>query len=181
MTALGGEPIIKVMRKRFLNYSEAMKDRTRINKTDGFSLIELISVILILGIVAGVVVPMFDTSSSSVSLSAATVETDLRFVQELAMARNPDTGTQAIGITFTAGLSGYTISDPANMFSKTRVFPQGVTVLTAPATTGGKIAFNKYGEPEIGGSNVSFTIGGGGEVAQITIEAYSGRVTFVKL
>ena len=45
------------MRKRFLNYGGWLKIRARIKKNDGFSLIELISVILILGIVAGVVAP----------------------------------------------------------------------------------------------------------------------------
>ncbi|PIR00504.1 MAG: hypothetical protein COV66_06255 [Nitrospinae bacterium CG11_big_fil_rev_8_21_14_0_20_45_15] len=169
------------MRKRFLNHDGWLKIRARIKKNDGFSLIELISVILILGIVAGVVAPMFDTSSTSVTLAAATIETDLRFTQELAMARNPTSGTQEVGITFTAGLGDYTITDPANMFTTTRVLPQGVIVLTAPATTGGKIAFNKYGEPEIGASNLTFDIGGGGEIARITVEIYSGRVTYAKL
>jgi len=190
LTGFGGELIINDMEKIILYILKVKKIRVGIKKSDGFSLIEMISVILILGIVAGAVMPMFNTTATSVSLAAATIETDLRFVQELAMARNPESGTQAIGIVFTPGLTSYTITDPAGMFSKTRELPQGVSIIPPPPPPppfppppppNNKVAFNKYGEPEIGTTNVSFNIGGGGKTARITVELYTGRVTYIIL
>ncbi|MBI5428694.1 MAG: prepilin-type N-terminal cleavage/methylation domain-containing protein [Nitrospinae bacterium] len=138
---------------------------------NGFSLIEMISVILVMGIVAAVVYPSFNISGIGSSTGAAIVETDIRFVQELAMSRNPST-TGEIGITFTAGQSSYTLTDPAGMYTQTRALPDGTTI-----TQGGTISFNKYGEPEIGGSSIDIKISDSGTIKTITVERYTGRVT----
>ncbi len=139
----------------------------------GFTLIEVISVILILGIVAAVVLPLINTGNIGVTTAASTVRTDIRFVQELAMARNPSS-TGEIGITFTTGQSSYTITDPKSMFSVTRQLPEGVFI-----SAGNTISFNKNGEPEIGGVDATLQISDGTKSVTITVKAYSGRVTYV--
>ncbi|PIQ98123.1 MAG: hypothetical protein COV67_00665 [Nitrospinae bacterium CG11_big_fil_rev_8_21_14_0_20_56_8] len=148
----------------------------RMRREDGFSLIELVSVILLLGILSATVLPMFDTSGIDASTAAATVQTDIRFVQELALARNP-ANVGDVGIIFTQGQSSYTITDPAGIFSLTRDLPNNVVISQAPPTSGNLISFNKYGEPEIGSTDVSFQISTGGEIKTITVEHFTGRVT----
>lgn len=148
-----------------------VKWRLRLNE-NGFSLIELISAILVMGIIAAVVFPSFKTSGIDVSTAASTLETDLHFLQELAMARNPQ-NTGDIGVTFTSGQSSYTITDPASMFGQTRTFPSGVTISSATSA----ISFNKYGEPEIAGATAVVQLSSGTDVKSITIERYTGRIT----
>lgn len=143
----------------------------RLRNENGFTLIEMISVILVLGIVAAVVYPSFNISGIGSSSGATIVETDIRFMQELAMSRNPSTVGE-IGITFTAGQSSYTLTDPAGMYTQTRALPDGVTI-----TQGGTISFNKYGEPEIGGASIDIKISDSGTIKTVTVEQYTGRTT----
>lgn len=140
----------------------------------GFSLIEIISVILLLGIIAAVVAPKFDTSGINADTTADSIKADLKFVQELAMSRNPQTAG-AIGITFTQGASSYTITDPGSsgIFTQTRTLPQGITITSATTT----LSFDKYGEPEIATASVSIQISVGGQTKTISVEQYSGKVT----
>ncbi|MBI4389038.1 MAG: prepilin-type N-terminal cleavage/methylation domain-containing protein [Nitrospinae bacterium] len=143
----------------------------RLRNENGFSIIEIISVILVLGVVAAVVYPSFNISGVGSSTGATIVETDIRFVQELAMSRNPSTVGE-IGITFTAGQSSYTLTDPAGMYTQTRDLPDSTTI-----TQGGTVSFNKYGEPEIAGSSIDIKISDGGTIKTITVEQYTGRTT----
>ena len=141
---------------------------THLRNRKGFTLVEIISVVLILGIVAAVVVPMMDTSSVEVSVSASTIEGDLRFIQELAMSRNPATGTP-VSIVFSAGATTYAITDPSGLYDTSRTLPDGVTILS-----GGTISFNKFGEPT---SIASIQVKEGSSVKTITVEQFTGRVT----
>lgn len=141
---------------------------THLCNRKGFTLVEIISVVLILGIIAAVVVPMMDTSSVEVSVSASTIEADLRFVQELAMSRNPATGTP-VSIVFSAGATTYSITDPSGLYDTSRTLPDGVTILS-----GGTISFNKFGEPT---SIASIQVKEGSSVKTITVEQFTGRVT----
>ena len=105
----------------------------------GFTLIEIISVILVVGIIGAVAVPMFSTSHLDVSVSGDTVQGDIQYAQELAMTRDQD-----VSITFNQNASSYdTPSDPNGVYSaETRNFPQNVTIYSSDTT----ITFNSFGE-----------------------------------
>ncbi|MGP0628436.1 pilus assembly FimT family protein [Nitrospina sp. 32_T5] len=134
----------------------------------GFTLLEAIMVIILVGVLGAMFLPRL--SSDAIPLNSATsmVAADLKFAQELAMARNPAAGSP-IGITFTGGSSTYTLTDPVGAFTANRTFPGGVTI-----TSGGTINFNKYGEPQTI-SSITLTAPDGSNNS-ITVEAFSGRV-----
>jgi prepilin-type N-terminal cleavage/methylation domain-containing protein len=131
----------------------------------GFTLIELVSVLLFLGILAAVVMPAFNTGGISVETAANAIEADLRMAQELAMSRET---SASVGITFTNGSNTYTLTDPAGAFSVTRTFTGAVTI-----SSGGTISFNRFGEPAVI-SSVQITAGG--QTKTITVEQFTGRV-----
>ncbi|MCH8156684.1 MAG: prepilin-type N-terminal cleavage/methylation domain-containing protein [Nitrospinae bacterium] len=149
----------------------------RVRRDQGFTLIEIISVILIVGVMVAVAVPMFDTSGISVAEAASIIKSDIRFVQELALSRNPDTEGE-VGITFAVGQTSYSIIDPQGIFTTTtRDLPDGVSITTAPATTGNVISFNKFGEPEFTSATVTIEVGSSGQTKSIVIQKYTGTIT----
>lgn len=145
----------------------------------GFTAIEIISVILLLGILTAIAIPMFSTTVIDVESSAQAVRADLRMVQQLALARDPTTGG-AIGILFTPGATSYTISDPAGVFTTTRDLPNGAaigTVTIGAPPTANKLSFNRYGEPEFTGTNATIQVTKGAQTKTLTVERFTGRVT----
>lgn len=134
----------------------------------GFTLIEMISVILVLGVISAVAIPAFDRGGVSATLSANTVQTDIQYIQELAMTRN-----KTISITFNASTDNYVITlDPGGVYpAETRDLPQGTTI-----QTGGTVTFNKYGE-RASGSDTSIVLESGGSTATVTIDQFTGRAT----
>lgn len=135
---------------------------------NGFTLIEMITIVVVLGIISAVAIPAFDRGDIDVTLTANTVQTDIQYIQELAMTRN-----QSIGITFTASATSYVITDdPGGVYpEETRELPQGTTI-----QTGGTVTFNKYGE-RASGSATSIVLASGGNTATITIDQFTGRAT----
>jgi len=135
----------------------------------GFTLIEMVSVILVLGIISAVAIPMFDQGSINATLVANTVQTDIQYTQELAMTRN-----QNITISFgPAGATSYSLpTDPSGVWSAdTRELPQGVTIQNAAVLD---ITFNKHGEIN-GGAVVN--LNAGGTPITVTVANYTGKVT----
>lgn len=136
----------------------------------GFTLIEIISVILVLGIIAAVAVPNFDKSGIEVSTWAATIETDIRYAQELAMARNPALGSP-ITITFSTSTNSYSLVDPSGVFDDVlrELDGTGTNIVNTIS-----ISFNRFGEAASFGT---VQITAGGSTQSITVEQYTGRVT----
>ena len=139
-----------------------------LKNSKGFTLIELTSVILVLGIIGAVAVPMFDTSTIDVSVAGDTVQGDIQYVQELAMTRNQD-----VSITFTNGAITYNVPDiPDPVYSQdTRELPRGVTI-----STGGTVTFNKFGE-RTAASAGTIQLNAAGNLITITIEQFTGRAS----
>ena len=127
----------------------------------GFTLVELIMVVVLIGILAVSVVPKFvDTSAISLLGGAAMVEADIRYTQELAMStHSPKT------ITFTTNDTFYTVN------SQTMNLPSRVSI-----SSGATFTFNSLGEPTTGGGS-SIEIQAGSSTKTITVESYTGRVS----
>jgi prepilin-type N-terminal cleavage/methylation domain-containing protein len=135
------------------------------NWQSGFTIIEIILVMMIIAILAAVAIPRFDfatSSRASVDGAANMIASDIRYAQEFAMANRISKS-----VTFTSGSSVYTFSPVNNLDSSGRL-PSGVTV-----DSNFTVTFNSLGEPTTGGGG-SFTISGGAK--RITIVNYTGKV-----
>jgi len=156
----------------------------------GFTLIELVLIILVTVIIAFAVIPRFDLTSSRAASAARKLLSDLRYAQQLANA------TQARhGVNFNSA-SQYTVfknndsavpaTDPMKggsyIVNMTGDFT-GVTLLNT--LTSGIVRFDSIGIPYEGtnGSQVTLAVArtitvsaGGSTVKTITIEPKTGKV-----
>lgn len=146
----------------------------------GFSLIELVMIIVILGIVSIVVVPRFTSiSEASVNRDARLLVNYLTMAQQLAMARS-----EPYGVCFDLGNSRYTVSktdcsDPGNIIPspENRVNPleieydSNVSIAPASATS---VFFDYLGRPTPNG--ITITVSTGSLSIPVTVEANTGFV-----
>ena len=127
----------------------------------GFTIIELMMVVVLIGILAVSVVPKFvDTSAISLVGAAAMVAADIRYTQELAMSTN-----SSKTIVFTTSNDNYTVD------SRNVDLPSKVSI-----SSGMTFTFNSLGEPTTGGGS-SVILSAGAETKTITVEDYTGRVS----
>jgi MSHA pilin protein MshC len=149
----------------------------RIPQSKGFTLIEVILVMVIIGILAATVVPRIDftiSTTASVDGAAYIVASDIRYVQECAMANRVSKS-----ITFTLTQNSYIF--PATIPSSSKLdpsgqLPEGVTI-TGCSTNPNPytVRFNSLGEPITGGNGwVEVTISG--QTRRITVLQYTGKV-----
>ncbi len=148
----------------------------------GFTLVELILVIVIVGVLAVYAAPRFDRDAFDVASAADELIEAIRYTQEMAMSHsgidddgdgNPDN----YRITLSGG--GYTVS-LVDSNSTTNV-PNPVTnaasyteswsgISLGPATT---INFDSRGRPDLG-ADVTITLSRSGESATVDIERATG-------
>ncbi len=157
-----------------------------LHNKNGFTLIEIISVILVIGVLGAVALPMFDSTGIDDSMAANTIQADIQYAQELAMTRD-----QNVSITFLRNSVTYDVpADPNGVYPlETRTLPRNV-VIAHPLTT--TITFNSFGEKV--NPTETFYIGSGvslapwnpgdppltlpaGNLTAITVEQVTGRVT----
>lgn len=122
------------------------KNNTKLQR--GFTLIEVIAVLVIIGVVAAVVISrMMSPSSFGVVSEADILKGHLRYAQYRAMSY-----TERWGISFPTNNSYNLLSPTAttsklpNEDSTTHTLPSGITV-SSGAESGGTVYFNEWGNP----------------------------------
>ncbi len=133
-----------------------MDTRKSMFRPKGFSLVELIIIIVVLGIIAAAVIYKVGSIKSDASSKAAVdqVIADIQYTQILAMSQEAQKS-----ISFTAGSSTYTVA------GETKKLPGDVTAGNTITFT-----FNSLGEP-IAGAGATVTIGD----KQIKVWAITGK------
>ena len=130
---------------------------------EGFSLIELIIAIVIMGIMAAIAIPKLSNNNIDLYSVARQVKSDIRYTQELAMSKYRQTA-----INFIANNDTYTITSSGPTESKKLPVRSKVTFNTTISFT-----FNSSGEPIGGGGTL--TISAGGSNKQIMVSNITGR------
>ena len=157
------------------------KTRKGIMGRRGFTLIELVMVIVLLGILAAFIAPSMGNLTATKSGSfAGKLRADIRYAQDLAMARN-----QRVRVTFAANnysitIAGVPIADPGT--GKTYPLTLGVGdyagISLANTFNGSYVEFDSLGAPyDSGGAlaaNGSVTVAPAGKI--ITVTARTGAV-----
>ena len=137
----------------------------------GFTLIEIIMVVVIIGILAWVAITKYPTTGISLETAADMIKSDIRSVQALAMAKHASKS-----LTFSSS-TAYEFQAIAGA-NKTRNFDdifQGEISLTSPSTYPSVITFNSLGEPTAGyGSSITITTGS--TTKTLTVLRYTGKV-----
>jgi MSHA pilin protein MshC len=139
----------------------------RIPHSKGFTLIEVILVMVIIGILAATVMPRIDftlPTTASVDGAAYIVASDIRYAQEFAMANRVSKT-----VTFSTATPTVYTFNPVSNLDPSGQLPQGVTI-----SNNFTITFNSLGEPTTGGGG-SVMVSRGGLSKTITIVQYTGK------
>ncbi len=149
-----------------------------LNNRSGFSLIEMVTVVLIIGILSAVAVPKIYDSMDSyrLKLAAETIAADLKYARQQAISRS-----QSITVTFDLVNESYTISEIPDRNHPDRAYAVSLTDSASPAdivsvspTPATAITFNQYGIPA---SEATVTLDVGGTQKSVIVHASSGRIS----
>jgi MSHA pilin protein MshC len=141
----------------------------------GFTLIEVIAVLIILGIIAAVAVSRVMSNQNDLIPQADIVKSHLRFAQLKALASDvQDDGTAVTwgidftGTTYTLQNNGVTASiNLPGDDGKIHTFPSGVTIGNATVT------FNSWGDP---GADITITLSQGGVSKTFKVNNITGYI-----
>ncbi len=141
--------------------------------SEGFSMIELIMVVVITGIMAAVALPKFgNVNDIDVYSAAKQAKSDIRYAQELAMGSYRETT-----ITFGTDTNTYDITSSGPTLSR-RLPTNSKAIFNAvgPSTTSLVYTFNSAGEPDpTDGAGDTLRISSGNSFKDIVVEPVTGR------
>jgi len=166
----------------------------RTGNPKGFTLAEVIVVVVILGIAATVIIPMIsDTSGMRVTSAARHISSTLLFAQTSAISTQ-----QPLQVVFDDDAETYEVQDEDGTVVPDPVIPgkslrtdylndprlQNITLETADFDGGGKIWFDRLGMPYSGPdkdnltalNDGSISVQSGNNVMTITVEPITGRI-----
>jgi MSHA pilin protein MshC len=123
----------------------------------GFTLIELIMVLVILGVLSAYVAARWSPGDSAVHTEAAQLARDLRHAQALAMSLGTPLDFVASGGGYSVTNSGSVIQDPARGSPFQHNLANGVN-LGGSCTTGDTLRFDTLGRPMRGTVLTSFNL-----------------------
>ncbi|MEJ2687445.1 MAG: type II secretion system protein [Gammaproteobacteria bacterium] len=154
-----------------------MKQGPQLRGRRGFTLVELVTVLVIVAVLGAYLVPKLDISGSSVAAQATGLARDLRHAQALAMAEGST-------LVFQPAASGYrvtdsggtTVTDPATQR------PFQVTLDNGVSLSGGAVRFDSLGRPVSAGGSLrtgpaSLALSGGGRTDTVAVSPVTGFVS----
>ena len=141
---------------------------------NGFTLIELVIVIILLGIIAAVAIPKINTDAGQVPPAADIVASDIQYTQMYAMTNNTSSCITLATNTATYNYAGTYAAGACTGGATRNLASVGANVTISAGQT---IAFNSLGEPYGLAAAATITVASGGNTKNITVSPYTGKVT----